>query len=94
MTSGTENQLPLAEINPFLAASTTPMATTARTAAAINVSLSNRLSHERCIRGSARLILSFDNVSGGGVPTEEDAMRHLGMNIPKTIIPITVIRFE
>src|SRR5258708_27022772 len=59
MTSGTENQLPPAEIHPFLEARTTPIATTASTAVAINVSLSNRLSHDRFIRGSARWIRSL-----------------------------------
>jgi hypothetical protein len=86
MTSGTESQFPPAEIHPFLEASTTPIATTASTAVAVSAILNTQLSHERRDRGSARLILSFDNASGGGVPTEEDAMRHLGMNIPKTII--------
>src|SRR5258708_39912416 len=79
MTSGTENQLPPAEIHPFLEARTTPIATTASTAVAINVSLSNRLSHDRFIRGSARWIRSLARASEDCVSAEDVTMRHLNI---------------
>jgi hypothetical protein len=74
MISGTDDQFSPVESHPYRVLTTTLIAANPSTTKTHSATFDNELSHERCLRGSARLIRNFDRESDSSDGADEVAM--------------------